>query len=326
MKLKEVTLEEFLAKKTEFVLQAQPVKIKNAYPQMGSNLLDNLCEELAANAKQSQIHYLTCGSETAGRYFYNEQLNGFNFTVASSSLAQFFSLLNAQSSKPNKQYYAAQAIPVEAVFSKQVMSEICHPVLANNADVRMWIGNQCNTAAHFDFSENVAIVLAGRRKFTLFPPETIGDLYVGPINCTPGGTPISLVDVSAPDLQRFPRYANALEHAIEVDVDSGEGIYIPNLWWHSVQSLSDINILINYWWKQESTRQDKPFESMLYLMSFMPSLPLEQRKAWQSFFNHFVFRTEDSSLAHLPTDLHDLSANITEEDREKVREWFKSLI
>ena len=45
-------------------------------------------------------------------------------------------------------------------------------------------------------------MVAGRRRFTLFPPEQVANLYIGPLDLTPAGQPVSLVDQAQPDLVR----------------------------------------------------------------------------------------------------------------------------
>src|SRR4029078_9425486 len=50
---------------------------------------------------------------------------------------------------------------------------LLHP----SARPRIWLGSQVVTPAHFDESSNVACVVAGRRRFTLFPPAQARNLY-----------------------------------------------------------------------------------------------------------------------------------------------------
>ena len=52
---------------------------------------------------------------------------------------------------------------------------------------RLWLGNAIKVATHYDQMENIGIVVTGRRRFTLFPPEQVANLYMGPIELTPAG-------------------------------------------------------------------------------------------------------------------------------------------
>ena len=52
---------------------------------------------------------------------------------------------------------------------------------------RIWLGNRITTPAHVDEWNNVGCVVAGRRRFTLFPPEQITNLYIGPLDFAPTG-------------------------------------------------------------------------------------------------------------------------------------------
>ena len=65
------------------------------------------------------------------------------------------------------------------------------------------------------------------RRFTLFAPELVDRLYIGPLDLTPAGQPISLVDLAAPDLARFPRFAEALPQAQVVTLEPGDALFIP---------------------------------------------------------------------------------------------------
>src|SRR3546814_5587571 len=94
----------------------------------------------------------------------------------------------------------------------------------------VWLGNATEVATHFDLSDNFAVVALGRRRFTLFPPGATADLYVGPLNHTLAGQPVSMVDPLAPDRQRYPRYARAEAQALIADLEPGDAIYIPALW------------------------------------------------------------------------------------------------
>ena len=114
----------------------------------------------------------------------------------------------------------------------------------------LWIGNQSRVAAHYDFPTNIACSVAGHRRFTLFPPEQLENLYVGPVDFTPAGQPISTVDFAQPDYAKFPRFKDALRHARVADLEPGDAILVPSMWWHHVEALESVNVLVNYWWRR----------------------------------------------------------------------------
>ena len=59
----------------------------------------------------------------------------------------------------------------------------------------------------------------------------------------------SQIDIKAPDLAKFPRFAEV--RAAEVILGPGDLLYVPARWWHSVQSL-DVSISINQWFCTEA--------------------------------------------------------------------------
>jgi hypothetical protein len=128
------------------------------------------------------------------------------------------------------------------------------PLVPTSAEPRLWIGNAAKVATHNDPIENVAVVAAGRRRFTLFPPDAEANLYMGPKHPTPAGTPVSMVHVTAPDLERFPLFASALEIAQGAELSPGDAVFIPRDWFHHVEALERFNILVNYWWDATSGR------------------------------------------------------------------------
>ena len=143
-------------------------------------------------------------------------------------------------------------------------------------------------------------MVAGRRRFTLFAPEEIGNLYVGPLDFTPAGQAISLVDFASPDVVRFPRFADALERAQVVELEAGDAVFIPSLWWHHVESLDPFNALVNYWWRQAADHMDSPMVALSLALLTIRDLSLEQRKGWQALFQHYVFEADEATAAHVP--------------------------
>ena len=78
----------------------------------------------------------------------------------------------------------------------------------------IWVGNKTIVPPHYDVPDNIAFVCAGTRKFTLFPPSQLKNMYVGPLEHTPAGQPISLVDIDNPDLTKFPKVEQAMAYGL----------------------------------------------------------------------------------------------------------------
>ena len=149
---------------------------------------------------------------------------------------------------------AAQSMDAERFFPG--FSQV-HPMplVPPSTGPRVWIGNAAKVATHNDPIDNVAVVGVARRHFTLFPPSAEDDLYMGPHDPTPAGARISMVHVTAPDFERFPRFASALEVAQVAELSPGDAIFIPRDWYHHVEALDRFNVLVNYWWNDGKRRR-----------------------------------------------------------------------
>ena len=252
-----------------------------------------------------------------GRFFYSDDFKGFNFESKevpfSTALDTFISLVDA--SQPPA--IALQALDVPDIMPSFV-AENTMPLLGTETTPRIWINNRTVIAPHFDNNHNIACVVGGSRRFTVFPPEQASNLYIGPLLKTPGGTPISTVDLRDPDYTKFPRFRQAIESAQEAVLEPGDAIYIPILWWHGVESLDPLNVLVNYWWNDATAAHHKPILGLIHSMALMSGMPAEQREVWRNFFDYFAFQTDGDPGAHLPSDLRDVMGNLSSADRDQV--------
>ncbi|UTA47166.1 cupin-like domain-containing protein [Simiduia sp. 21SJ11W-1] len=237
------------------------------------------------------------GSET--RLFYNEDCTGFNFRRGAAPLHQVFQKLNEHSKdeKPPVIYVGSSMVDK---FLPGFRAENDLPMTGVEPLVSAWLGNESRISAHYDFPLNIACVVAGRRRFTVFPPDQLKNLYVGPVDVTPAGQPISLVDFERPDLARFPRFAKAMAQAQVAELAPGDAIFIPGMWWHHVASLSKFNMLVNYWWLDTPDYLGSPSSALLHAILALKSLPKAKRKQWQALFEHYVFEAESDAFAHIP--------------------------
>lgn len=277
-----------------------------------------LLTNLAARASGEPIMISIGDPAIEGRFHYTPDVLALNFARAQSTLSDFLALLDHESRLENPRALAGQGLAADRCLPG-FSSSHPNPLLPPAVPPRMWIGNAAKVATHNDELENVACVAAGRRRFTLFPPEAIGSLYMGPFELTPGGTPISMVHVDAPDLERYPRFARALDAAHVAEMEPGDGLYIPYQWYHHVEALDPVSILVNYWW--DPARQDlgSPWDALLHGIIALRGLPADQRRAWKAAFDHYVFLTNGDPAKHLPEVAKGLLGSLNPECLDQLK-------
>jgi len=249
------------------------------------------CTYLARRDSGATVDALRTPPNARGRIFYNERLDGFNFTHERITLTEVIERIVKYAALANPPAIAAQSALL-ADCAPGFAGENMLPLLHASIRPRIWLGSAVVTPAHFDESANVACVVAGRRRFTLLPPQQVANLYIGPLDFAPTGTPISLVSFREPDYGRFPRFREALANALVAELEPGDAIYIPPLWWHHVESLERLNALVNYWWKgPPDAPADAPsaFDCLHQSVKAFRHATPEQRAAWDALFGHFVF-------------------------------------
>lgn len=236
--------------------------------------------------------------EMKGRYFYNEDLSGFNYEKGETTFSHIIDqLLLTANAPPPLMIYAGSAPAGET--TPRFSSENVMPLLNPAIGPRLWLGNASRVAAHYDNSRNIACCVAGTRRFTLFPPDQIGNLYLGPLEFTMAGPVASMVDFHSPDYDRYPKFRDAEKAALVADLAPGDAIYIPSLWWHHVEAEGPFNLLVNYWWMPSGT--GPAFDALLLTLLAVRDQPEPEKHAWRSFFEHYVFGPEASNVSkHLP--------------------------
>ncbi len=259
-----------------------------------------------------------------GRIFYREDMSGFNFERRPTLISAMLERLLAQAQDPNPSTLFIESAPTETSLTGFADTHVM-PLVAPEFPARIWIGNFVTVRTHFDLLENIACVIGGRRRFTLFPPDQAGNLYLGPIDFTPSGVPVSMVPLHEPDLARFPRFATALEHAQVAELTPGDALYIPYGWWHHVESLTPFNVLVNYWWNN-APKMGSPFGVLLHAALSLRDMPADQRAVWRALFEHYIFTDPEVSMGHLPPEQRGLlgppSAARTKEIRNILAQAF----
>jgi len=261
-------------------------------------------------------------SHFAGRLFYNDDLSGFNFDRVNTTLADFFThfIGNIESANPNGMYVGSTHV------DKLLPGFRKNNDLASLSDkkplVSIWLSNRTRISAHHDVPSNIACCVSGKRRFTLFPPEQIENLYIGPLDNTPAGQAISLVDFNEPDFDKFPKFKQAIETGIVAELSPGDALFLPSMWWHHVEGLGEFNVLVNYWWQNNPAYMGAPMDALFHALLNIKNLPEAERIAWKAMFDHYVFEPNDSNLDHIPKT----QLGILDSDSEMTARRIRSLL
>jgi len=281
---------------------------------------DRLAHLLRDAASEEPFQAWFGAPEIEGRFGYNEDFSGFNHDRRLATVEQLLDLLLRQRGheKPYSMY--AGGIPIRR-HVPGLLTELSVPILdmSRATLISLWLGNRTRTAAHWDLPQNLACVVAGRRRFTVFPTDQIANLYVGPLDFTLAGQPISLVDVESPDLERHPRFAQAAEVGQTAELGPGDAFYIPSLWWHAVASLDELGAMINFWWRDAEPPLLTPLNALYHAAITMKNLPPNELAAWRVMFDHYVFADNGDPSAHLPEQARGILGKRTPELIDRVK-------
>ena len=256
--------------------------------------------------------------DIAGKYYYSEDLKGFNFERRTMKFLEALSTISDAVERPGGKSVYAGSLPCRECLPAFAAGNPL-PLLAPGISPRLWLGTASNVSSHYDTFDNLACVFAGKRRFTLYAPELISKLYVGPIDHTMAGPPVSLAASSPPDDERFPLFRDVRDQAWICELAPGDALYLPKLWWHQVESTGALNGLVNYWWDAFSYGPDAPYTTLLLSLIAIAERPAAERQAWKAFFDHYVFRTNGHPLAHLPVERHGLLGPLRPENYGRIR-------
>lgn len=255
--------------------------------------------------KPAPVYYGEAGSR---RLAYREDVSGLNFEVRRAPLdAVLEELLSLrEASEPPVRYIASNSLEV---YFPGLWEQ--HP-LGADGDVGaglpdpagqlpgIWIGNRTVSPAHYDAQWNIACCVAGQRKVTVFPPDQVANLYPGPLDPTPGGQAITMVDFASPDFERYPGFEAAAASARVAELAPGDAVYIPCMWWHQFEALAPFNILLNLWWNGFPRQRGQAVEALYHAMLSIRDRPAAEKRAWRALFDYYVFGEDDLAGRHLP--------------------------
>ncbi len=270
--------------------------------------------------QETTVDALHLPFEDNGRMFYNEELSGFNFTRSRIRFSEALSKLKR---------YEAKSQP-DTLYVGSTTIDSCLPGLLTENDIglselkplgTLWLGNKSRIAAHYDASDNLICVAAGKRRVILFPPNQVENLYIGPLHFTPAGQSISMVDFADPDLTAYPKFEEAMRHALVIDLSPGDALYIPAMWWHHIEAKEDLNLLVNFWWREGEQFLGRAENALYHALLTLKQLPKPQRKAWKALFDFYVFSGDDHRFQHIEGSKKGPLGDIDENTHRQFKAW-----
>lgn len=278
-------------------------------------------QRLAELDNGSDVTTLLLAPEAEGIIGYTPDLDDFNYQHFKVPVTLGLQRLAGYSKRKDAPGLVIQSVPIRECLPG-LLADHALPFLDPRVEPRLWMGNRTVTPTHFDSQHNIACVVCGTRRFTLFPPEQLPNLYVGPLDFAPTGAAISLARLDRPDDPRYPRLKQALATAQVAELDEGDAIYIPPLWWHHVESLEQLNALVNYWWNAVGVpgyHTGHARAALFHCLLAFRALPAAERAAWRNLLDYYVFGDNDPA-AHVPVERRGVLGPLTPEVVEDLKQ------
>jgi Cupin-like domain len=258
--------------------------------------------------------------EIDGRPFYNDDFTQLNCAVRQARLDDVLSEIETHlGDERPPTYYIASLLIDGHLPGFRAENDVGFAAHGVDAPPSIWIGNRTVASCHYDAPNNLACCAVGKRRVTLFPPEQIVNLYPGPLEPTPGGQAVSVVDFAQPDLDKYPRFRAALAAGQSAELEPGDAVFIPSLWWHHVEALSPFNTLVNYWWSTSPKFVPTPMDALYHALWCLRDRPEREKRAWQGVFDYYVFGPAERAGAHLPKQARGVLGALDESQARQLR-------
>lgn len=272
--------------------------------------------------------YAYFGEPGTKRLAYNPEITKLNFENRKIDINTVLDeiLSNLDNDNPPLRYIASNIIEIsfpklkdenDLAFNADHFKT--HPLELADPLRGIWIGTKTLSPCHYDAQSNIACCVAGKRKFTMFPPDQVANLYPGPLELNPGGPAITLVDFDNPDFEKFPRYRDAIPNGQIAELEPGDAVFIPCMWWHQVEALSSFNILINYWWNTFPKIRGQAMNVIYHALLTIRDRPEQEKQAWKHLLNYYVFDSNTQAGEFLPKETKGYLGEIDDTAARKLR-------
>jgi hypothetical protein len=281
-----------------------------------------LCAYFKSIDRGGPVPVMEAPPASGGRFGYSADLREFSFTRRQRALGETLDRIERAAGAAGAPVVAIQMLPLASRLPGFLRDNVMNLVPADS-DARLWLGGPVKTQIHNDRDHNLACAIAGRRRFLLFPPEQVGNLYIGPPDRPP---PLSLVDPEAVDLELFPRFEDALAQARVAHLAPGDALLLPKYWWHHVTSLDPYNAMVNYWWGSTQRGLENAGDCFLAALLAIKSLPEGERRYWRAMFETHVFDGSGQGAAHIPPALRSYLGDMSPGDRAALKRQLQMAI
>ncbi|CAO2194860.1 unnamed protein product [Urochloa humidicola] len=184
----------------------------------------------------------------------------------------------SSNSENSEQVYLAQVSIMNAEnkegCSLEVLKEdVQEPIFLRGksfSSINFWMnGAHLRSSTHYDPHHNLLCVVVGCKKVTLWPPSASPFLYPMPVYGEASNH--SSVSIEEPDYSRYTRARYMKEYSERVVLNRGDVLFIPEGWYHQVDS-DDFTIAINFWWKSRIMTQMLEHMDAYYLRRILSRL------------------------------------------------------
>ena len=310
---------ELMAEETPAILKG----IVGHWPLVSTGSPQQAADYLKSFYRGRPITAFTARPDLRGRFGYTADATRLDFQSDRGDLGEYLDRILAHMDEPDAPSIYIGSTDVDLFlpgFRADNDLALDHDIFASNPPmVSAWIGNRTTALAHYDLSHNMVCCLVGHRRVVLFPPEQVENLYPGPLEPTPGGQVVTMADIDTPDFERFPLLREALDAAQVAELEPGDALYFPAMWWHQISALDTFNIMVNYWWNTVPDFMDTPQNTLLHALLSLRDRPEPEKRAWRAMFDYYVFGAAERTAEHLPEAARGNLAPLDESRARRLR-------
>ncbi len=116
---------------------------------------------------------------------------------------------------------------------------------AQDVQANLWIClSRGHSALHYDCFDGLLMVLRGTKRVLLLPPSATSALRPRAAHSLSANRSL----LSRDELDRTIARLESGGQAWRFEVRAGHTLFIPEGWWHAVDSPDDVTLAVNYWW------------------------------------------------------------------------------